>query len=200
MIRFLFTISHVPGKDLKIADTLSRAPVADPTAEDAFLQQEVTAYVDFVIGHLPATEQRLEEIRACQGTDKKTCQQIAEFCRAGWPEKSMLPVEVKPYYSVSAELTVQKGLLLRGSRIVIPPPLRKTLLEKIYSGHQGNTKCRERARQSILWPGISTQLENLVRNCKECLKSQQNRPQPLNPTPLPALPWQRVGSDLFEWK
>ena len=199
MMRFLFTISHVPGKDLKIADTLSRAPVADPTAEDAFLQQEVTAYVDFVIGHLPATEQRLEEIRACQEADK-TCQQIAEFCQAGWPEKSMLPVEVKPYYSVSAELTVQKGLLLRGSRIVIPPPLRKTLLEKIHSGHQGITKCRERARQSIWWPGISTQLENLVRNCKECLKSQQNRPQPLSPTPLPALPWQRVGSDLFEWK
>ena len=199
MMRFLFTISHVPGKDLKIADTLSRAPVADPTAEDAFLQQEVTAYVDFVIGHLPATEQRLEEIRACQEADK-TCQQIAEFCQAGWPEKSMLPVEVKPYYSVSAELTVQKGLLLRGSRIVIPPPLRKTLLEKIHSGHQGITKCRERARQSIWWPGISTQLENLARNCKECLKSQQNRPQPLSPTPLPALPWQRVGSDLFEWK
>ena len=93
---------------------------------------------------------------------------------------------------------MQKGLLLRGSRIVIPPPLRKTLLEKIHSGHQGITKCRERARQSIWWPGIS--VENLVRNCKECLKSQHNRPQPLNPTPLPALPWQRVGSDLFEWK
>ena len=97
MMRFLFTISHVPGKDLKIADILSRAPVADPTAENAFLQQEATAYVDFMIGHLPATEQRLTEIRACQEADK-ICQQIAEFCRSGWPEKSMLPAEVKPYY------------------------------------------------------------------------------------------------------
>ena len=97
MMRFLFTISHVPGKDLKIADTLSRAPVADPTAENAFLQQEATAYVDFMIGHLPATEQRLTEIRAYQEADK-ICQQIAEFCRSGWPEKSMLPAEVKPYY------------------------------------------------------------------------------------------------------
>ena len=32
----------------------------------------------------------------------------------------MLAVEVKPYYSVSAELTVQKGLLPRGNRMVIP--------------------------------------------------------------------------------
>ena len=31
-----------------------------------------------------------------------------------------LPSEVKPYHTVSAELTVQHGLLLRGSRIVIP--------------------------------------------------------------------------------
>ena len=111
----------------------------------------------------------------------------------------MLPSEVKPYHTVSAELTVQHGLLLRGSRIVIPPPLRKKLLDKIHSGHQGITKSRELARQSIWWPGLSKQLEDLIHNCERCLKAQRQRPQPLNPTPLPSLPWQKVASDLFEW-
>ena len=194
MMRFLFTISHVPGKDLAIADTLSRAPASTPTAEDESLQHEVTSYVKFVVEHLPATEQRLEEIRECQRTDK-VCQQIAEFCQAGWPEKSVLPSEVKPYHTVSAELTVQHGLLLRGSRIVIPPPLRKKLLDMIHSGHQGITKSRELA----WWPGLSKQLEDLIHSCERCLKAQRQRPQPLNPTPLPSLPWQKVASDLFEW-
>ena len=70
MMQFLFTISHVPGKDLAIADTLSRAPASTPTADDESLQHEVTSYVKFVVEHLPATEQRLEEIRECQRTDK----------------------------------------------------------------------------------------------------------------------------------
>ena len=107
-----------------------------------------------MLKHLPATEGRIAEIRDCQEADE-VCQQIVEFCQSGWPEKSALPAEVKPYYTVSAELTVQNGLLLRGGRIVIPSPLRRKLLDKIHSGHQGITKSRERARQSIWWPGLS---------------------------------------------
>ena len=191
MMRFRFTISHVPGKDLIIADALSRAPVTTPSAADEALQQETTSYVDSVIQNLPASEKRLQEIKQRQEADG-ACRQIAEFCQSGWPEKNSLSPEVKPYFPVSAELTVENGLLLRGSRIVIPPPLRKTLLDRIHSSHQGITKCREMARHSIWWPGIAKELEELVRNCHECLKAQRQRPQPLTPTPLPSLEsWQR---------
>ena len=100
--------------------------------------------------HIPATEQRLQEIKQCQETDR-VCQQLMEFCQSGWPEKSALSPEVKPYFPVSAQLSVENGLLLRGCRIIIPPPLRKKLLNKIHSGHQGITKCREMARQSVWW-------------------------------------------------
>ena len=199
MMRLRFTISHVPGKDLTIADTLSRAPVSTPTAADELLQQKTSTYVNLVMEHLPATEQRLQEIRQCQESDE-VCQQITEFCQSGWPEKNSLTAAVKPYFPVSAELTVHNSLLLRGGRIVIPPPLRKELLNRIHSGHQGITKCRERARQSIWWPRLSKELSELIRNCRECLIAQKQRPQPLTPSPLPTLPWQKVTSDLFEWK
>ena len=138
MMRFQFTISHVPGKDLTIADTLSRAPVSPPSTEDKFLQQETTAYIDFVVKHLPASEQRLAEIRECQKSDR-ACQYMVEFCQSGWPEKNALPAEVKPYYTVAAELAVHEDLLLRGNHNVIPPPLHRTLLNKIHCGHQGIT-------------------------------------------------------------
>ena len=63
MMRFQFTIGHVPGKELMIADALSRGPVSKASAADKLLQREATAFVDFVVEHLPATEQRLQEIR-----------------------------------------------------------------------------------------------------------------------------------------
>ena len=34
MMRYHFTISHVPGKDLIVADMLSRAPTSTPTCAD----------------------------------------------------------------------------------------------------------------------------------------------------------------------
>lgn len=199
MMRFQFTISHIPGKNLIIADALSRAPVSTPTRADEVLQQETTLYVNSVIDSLSAPEARLQEIKQHQEADE-ACQQIVQFCQSGWPAKSSLSSEVKPYFPLSAELSVEDNLLLRGGRIVIPPSLRKTYLDRIHNSHLGISKCRERARQSVWWPGISKQLEELIQNCHKCLKAQKQRSQPLTPTPLPTLPWQKVASDLFEWK
>ena len=53
------------------------------------------------------------------------------------------------------------SLLLFGQRIVIPAALRLQVLDQIHTGHQGITKCRQRARQSVWWPGISAQLPNV---------------------------------------
>ena len=199
MMRFQFTISHVPGKYLTIADTLSRAPVSALVTTDEVLQDEAEAYVHLVMQSLPASEERLQNIKKSQEADP-VCRQIVKFCQSGWPKKKTLPQEIKPYFPMAAELSVAEGLLVRGSRLVIPPAMRKELLRKIHGSHQGLIKCREMARQSMWWPGISQQLQELVVNCHECLKAQRQRPQPLNPTSLPSLPWQKVASDLFEWK
>ena len=151
----------VHGKNLTIADALSRAPESSPSAADEALQQETTSYVNLIMENLPATEKRLQEIRQHQEADS-VCQKIMHFCRSGWPHKNSLPSEVIPYYPVSGELTVENSLLLRGGRIVIPPLLRKTLLDKIHCSHHGITKCCEMARQSIWWPGLSKELEQRV--------------------------------------
>ena len=199
MMRFQFSICHVPGKDLIIADTLSRAPAAGPTQADDLFQQEASAFLDVVLKSIPATEQRIKQIREIQLQDP-ACQQISLYCQCGWPDKHSLPEAVKPYFPVAAELFEADNLLMRGSRIVIPPSLREETLGQIHSSHQGISKCRERARQSVWWPGISKELERVVQRCTECCKAQSQRAQPLVPTPLPELPWQKVATDLFQWK
>ena len=57
LMRFSFTIVHVPGKELNTADTLSRSPVSEgeDSREEAF-RHEVKAYVNSVVKNLPATE------------------------------------------------------------------------------------------------------------------------------------------------
>ncbi len=70
-------------------------------------------------------------------------------------------------------------------------------VEKIHEGHQGIVKCRGRASQTVWWPGLSSQIRELVLRCRECCKERLNAKEPLMPTRLPERPWQRVGADLF---
>ncbi|GFR83268.1 Pol polyprotein [Elysia marginata] len=86
------------------------------------------------------------------------------------------------------------------NRLVVPPTLREDILRRIHEGHQGVVKCRAFARTSVWWPNLSTEIEKLIGNCMTCEKTRIVPKEPLNPTPTPSYPWQRLGADLFEWK
>ena len=66
MMRFNFTISHVPGKQLAITDMLSRSPIELPDTDDYKLELESQAFVNTVIETLPASEQQLQRIQDSQ--------------------------------------------------------------------------------------------------------------------------------------
>ena len=61
-MQFNITISHVPGKDLITADTLSRAPTPLDRTDDQTLLTEVAAFVATATATLPATDHCLKEI------------------------------------------------------------------------------------------------------------------------------------------
>lgn len=45
LMRFMYSITYVPGKNLTMADTLSRAPVSMSSASDDELRAEVETFV-----------------------------------------------------------------------------------------------------------------------------------------------------------
>ena len=108
---------------------------------------------------------------------------IKQYCFEGWPEKHMLSTAIKPYWSDRGQLTIVQNTLLKSSRVVIPSSMCLEVLDKIHEGHQGITKCRERAKQAVWWPGLSKQIQDMVENCRVCLQHKVNHPEPLNPTP-----------------
>ena len=111
---------------------------------------------------LPATDKRIDQIRQSQEADP-VCQQLVEFTMEGWQEKKSLSRELRQYHKVRCELAVAEGVLMRGSRVVIPTSLHQDMLQRIHTGHQGITKCRDMARQSVWWPGLTAELETLVK-------------------------------------
>ena len=93
---------------------------------------------------------------------------------------------------------MHEGLLLYGSRIVIPASLQQQILQKVHHGHQGIQRCRLRISTSVWWPGISKAIETFIKSCPQCVKSYVPPKEPLLISSLPDRPWQKVAADLFE--
>ncbi|KAL6455474.1 hypothetical protein MHYP_G00361030 [Metynnis hypsauchen] len=148
LMRYSYSISHVSGKCLWTADTLSRAPVKrGEVPADKELFEDTNIYVDMVMENLPASTAYLEELRDQLQRDS-VCARVMQLCAEGWPAHGINEPALKLYWTERALLTVQDGLLLKGQRLVIPSTMRNDVLNKLHEGHQGEVKCRERARQS----------------------------------------------------
>ena len=68
--------------------------------------------------------------------------------------------------------------------------------EKNTKDTREESKAKKHARQSVWWPGFSSQLSGLVMNCRVCSKERTNVREPFMPT-KPTLAETFVGADLF---
>ena len=139
----------------------------------------------------------MNEIRSEQMKDA-TCNKIKQFCSEGWPQNVIH--DVKPFYAHRSDLSVQRGLLMYRDRLVIPTSMRENILERLHAGHQGVVKTRALAKTSVWWPGLSKQINELVERCPECAKERKTQTSPMMPTAVPDYPWQRIGTDIFEFR
>ena len=89
----------------------------------------------------------------------------------GWPNNiKEIPLILQPYWMFWEELTIEDGLILMGTRIVIPSKKQEVILNQIHDSHLGLQICKLQAKQTVYWPGLNDQLEKLVLNCSLCLK------------------------------
>ena len=95
--KYEYVAHHIPGKLLYAADTLSHSPMEEE-GDALQLQEEVEAYINLVtIPSIPATPQRLQELRQEQMKDP-TCSRVREYCKTQWPGRDSVPSAVKPYF------------------------------------------------------------------------------------------------------
>ena len=80
----------------------------------------------------------------------------------GWPDnRSNCPMILREYWSFRDELSILDGLVLKGTRIVILKSCQDELLLKLHEGHFGVDRTKLRARDSVYWPHIGRDIENL---------------------------------------
>ena len=185
MQRFDFVAKWVPGKTNVDADALARAPVAHPSKEDelaegplrATARQAIVAAIEgsaaTVIGPV------LEKIKQAAAKDS-TMIDLKETILNGFPnERCNLPSHLKQFWEMREQLAIddQDGMVVAGSRIVVPESCRRSILKDLARMHQGATKLRQRARLSLYWPGIDRDVTEAAQSCPFCVEKMQSNPQ-----------------------
>ena len=197
LMKYDIQAKHVPGKDMLVPDALSRSPMN--TEAMSTTASYVELYVQIIETSLPASDAK--KIRQAARKDS-ILQSAVVYTLTGWPkfERDVLE-SLKDLYAHRASLSVSDGLLLFGSRIIVPASMRPKILKRVHDGHRGITKPLERARLGVWWPGITKDINRFVSLCSHCTEQKpKQHHEPLMPTPLPQGPWQRVGVDLFYYK
>ena len=89
---------------------------------------------------MPVSTEKLDFIRKAIAEDK-VCKKVVDICLSGWPKH--VDYDLVGYFRECANITFKDGLLLNGSRMIIPVALQKDMLAKIHAGHQGINKNAE---------------------------------------------------------
>ena len=192
--KYPLVVTYRPGKELVLADTLSRAYLEDQTTDVQDEDVEV-----HLLNTLPISENKLKLILN-ESLQDTALQELKKVVQKGWPDrKQSCPPHTLPYWNFRDEIAIHNNILFRGERVIVPKKLQPEMLKIIHGTHLGIEKCKRRARDILYWPGMNAQIEDVVSNCQVCAKYKRNNTkEPLLPHDTPERPWAKVGSDLFK--
>ena len=188
---YSYNIIYKQGVDHSNVDGLSRLPLSEVKPSASEVQS-----TDFTVCQLNLLPVTSKELAAATRSDPELSR-VLNFTLKGWPavhtEESMT---LQPYWTRRGELTVECGCLLWGVRAVVPRKLQQQVLKELHDGHPGMVRMKNLARSYVWWPGLDSNIEELVKSCPQCQETKSAPPKaPLHPWVWPSKPWERIHVD-----
>ena len=117
----------------------------------------------------------------------------------GWPkQRNECPDNLKSFWNYQDELSILDGLVLKGTRIVIPSQCQEDILTQLHKGHFHTDHTKMHATDSVYWPQINKDIEQLIKSCEICQENAcRNNKDPVIPREMPVASWSTVEMDLF---
>ncbi|UYV63777.1 K02A2.6-like [Cordylochernes scorpioides] len=184
-----FTIECRKTGDHGNADGLSRLPLKqyEEMEEDAVN----TVHMIKQCEELPLTSSHIRR-ESCKDSILKIVYQNTLY---GWKDKPS-NTELLSFYLRREELSVEQGVLLLGTRVVIPRKFRAKIKAELHQGHLGVVKMKALARKFIWWPGIDREIEEITRVCRECnINNHTLKQESVHRWESAPTPWYRVHLD-----
>ena len=138
-------IKYKPGKEVTLADSMSRQPCSNSESLE----------FDVQISHVQFSTRKLDELRQETRNDDKL-QSLLKVIADGWPDRQRdVHPQLRAFWLFRDELVADDGIVMKGNQIVMPASLHAETLAKLHESHQGIEKTRLRARSCVFWNGIN---------------------------------------------
>ena len=198
-----FKVVYKKGIDIPVADALSPVTPLDP--EDN-IQLPIIA-VNMIITHILMSVEsqnsfsnKLDQLRKSTAQDNHLTR-LSHYINTGFPcDMKNLLTDLHEFWPHKETLSVKSGLITCGNRIIVPREMRPEMLQYIHEGHQGKERCLLWARNTVFWPKMTYDVQELIERCIIC--QEHGRSQPIIGTTQELQPflWHTLATDIFYWK
>lgn len=197
-----FTVKYKKGSD-NPADYMSRHPVSTPAPCNTRAAKVAEEYINFLAQHSTPKAMTIDQIKQ-ETLNSPVLQKVCSLIRTNsWgsiTDTMENASTLLKYKRIHSELTTlpNDDLILRFSRIVIPPSLEQQVLQLAHESHQGIVKTKTLLREKVWFPDMDTKAEAMVANCLACqANTPAVHPEPLQMSKLPEDAWQEVSADFY---
>ena len=198
-----FKVVYKKGKDIPVADALSRVTPMDP--EDN-MQLPIIA-VNMITTHILMSvhpqdifSNKLDRLRKSTVQDNQLTR-LSCYINTGFPcDKKNLPKGLHEFWNHREALSIESRLITCGNRIIVPKEMRPEMLQFIHEGHWGKERCLLQARNTVFWPKMTHDIQELTERCIICQEHGKSQPIIGTTQELPPFPWHTLATDIFYWK
>ena len=177
-------------KDHSNADMLSRLPLTD-YKESYSVDSINSLQIDCMLISL-------EKLQTATKQDNILSKIVDYLSSGNWPNEKIIEQNLKPYFNIRNDLSLQDGVVMFGLRVVIPYIYRGEILSELHINHPGIVRMKALSRIHVWFPGIDKNIETAVKSCYECNRNK-NKPKKsfIHPWAWPSKPFDRVHVDFF---
>ncbi|KRX44072.1 Transposon Tf2-9 polyprotein [Trichinella murrelli] len=185
---YVYDVCYRPGKLIANADILSRLPIKVPDVE-------ISQPLEVLMWESDDTVIMKANDIARMSLKDPLISRVLNWAWKGWPAK-LSDKNFKPFFIRQLEISVHKGCLLWGNRVVIPIQAHSRLLTMLHDGHPGIVRMKALARSYFWWPKMDEDIEKTVNTCDVCHSSRAAMPKaPVHSWEKPNNPWSRLHID-----
>ena len=198
-----FKVIYKKGTDIPVADALSRVTPMDPEENiqlPIIAVNMITTQILMSVESQSSFSNKLDQLRKSTVQDNQLTR-LRCYINTGFPcDKKNLLTDLHEFWPHRETLSVKSGLITCSNRIIVPREMRPEMLQYIHEGHQGKERCLLQARNTVLWPKMPYDVQELIERCIICQKHGKSQPIIGTSQELPPFPWHTLATDIFYWK